>query len=110
MFQDEPAYALNDLAAHAPESDVRFYIAERDNVHLPQFSAIAAAARSGKPVDSIARQIARSWPDGSSHAPGEFREINVDAHTRLCLLGGAGRMACMVYFEEALRNLMSIDA
>ena len=110
MFQDAPAYALNDLAAHAPASDVRFYIAERDNVHLPQFSAIAAAARSGRPVDSVARQIAQAWPDASHHAAGAFREISVDAHTRLCLLGGAGRMACMVYFDEALQNLMSGEA
>ncbi len=106
MFLDEPGYALGDLASVASRVQVRLYVAERDNVHLPSNAAMLAAACTG----TVAGE---PEPVGSSARPedaGRGTEIFQRVYTRdRCSIWarGAGRMACILHLEAALDNLLS---
>jgi pimeloyl-ACP methyl ester carboxylesterase len=107
MFQDQPVYTLAQLRTGSVGADVRFYVAERDNVHLPQFSVLAAAALTGIDASLISAKLAPAWPTPPDAGSGQLQELRLQANCSLWLLGGAGRMACMVHFEQALNNLIA---
>jgi pimeloyl-ACP methyl ester carboxylesterase len=66
MFLDEPGYTLSDLAGVASRVDVRLYVGERDNVHLPAFADRIAAACCGIDADELERRVRiRAWRPAS---------------------------------------------
>lgn len=101
MFLDRPAYALADLRA-ARHADVRLYAAANDNVHLPRFAQLIAAACSGQGVDEVGRHMGQRQPAAPGYVP-VFRH----GGCTLLMLEGAGRMACMLHLRDALADLMA---
>jgi pimeloyl-ACP methyl ester carboxylesterase len=97
MLLDPPAYALADLR-RASQVDVRLYIGERDNVHLPAFAVQIAAAIVGSDVGAFERTNDRE---------DRFDEVFSRGRCGIWMSRGAGRMACMLHFEQALYHLMA---
>jgi pimeloyl-ACP methyl ester carboxylesterase len=97
MLLDPPAYALGELR-RASQVDVRLYIGERDNVHLPAFAARIAAAIVGSDVALLERTNDRE---------AVFAEVFSRNHCGIWMSRGAGRMACILHFEQALHHLMA---
>jgi pimeloyl-ACP methyl ester carboxylesterase len=107
MFLDEPSYTLNDLARGASAVDLRLYVAEHDNVHLPHFSAVIAAACSGEGIDQLERTMARAWVGQADPEVPGLERYSIHGPCSVWYLPGAGRLACVLYFREALANLLS---
>ncbi len=101
MMLDEPGYALSDLAAKASQVDMRLYVGERDNVHLPAFADMIAAAHRGIDVGALER----ASPSGE----GGFRTVFSQGRSQILMAPGAGRMACMLYLRQALDDLVSSE-
>jgi pimeloyl-ACP methyl ester carboxylesterase len=99
MFLDKPAYALAALAA---ARDVRLYVAENDNVHLPYFSARIAGACAGVPADQVMQSLARPGFGPAS----ALNLVYVQNNTSVWLQHGAGRMACVLNLKDTLVNLL----
>jgi pimeloyl-ACP methyl ester carboxylesterase len=106
MFLDEPRYALSDLSSVAASVDVRLYVAELDNVHLPHFSTLVAAACTGRDVNDVQQAISRERAGRTAPAPGVFQLDYARDNCSIMTMDGAGRMACVLYFKDALRNLL----
>ncbi len=106
MFQDTPRYALNDLAVVAAKVDLRLYVAEQDNVHLPYFSAVIAAAANGAAADAVVDAMASNAARHNAGAGTVFSQVYASARCSIWLQRGAGRIACMLNFKDALQNLM----
>ena len=106
MFLDEPSYALSDLSSIASHVEVHLYVAEQDNVHLPYFSQIIAAACSGADIDELRRGISQTHLKNMNKGINIFDQIYAHEQCSIWMLKGAGRIACMLYFKEALNNLM----
>jgi pimeloyl-ACP methyl ester carboxylesterase len=118
MFLDEPGYTLAELAGVAARVDVRFYIGEQDNVHLPavaQRLAAACAPAAGMAATAIdVAHVARTGnpqpQQGSSGAAGVFQRVAEPGPASIWMAPGAGRLACILYVKEALDHLMSEPA
>lgn len=102
MFTDEPGYALSDLASVASRTELRFYVGEHDNVHLPSNATLLATALAG---------TARCVPEQVSEVSvtGIFRKVYSHEHCSIWMAPGAGRLACILYVEEALDDLSHAD-
>jgi pimeloyl-ACP methyl ester carboxylesterase len=100
MFLDEPGYTLGDLASIASSCEIRLYVGERDNVHLPAFANLIAATINGTPI---------GLPSPSAPAAhGDiFRQVDSGTRCSIRMAPGAGRMACVLYFKQAMDDLMS---
>jgi pimeloyl-ACP methyl ester carboxylesterase len=109
MVIDEPGYGLRDLAGAASRVEVRLYVGEQDNVHLPAFSQLIAAACSGTDVDDVRRGNSRTRIDRTGNQDDVYRPMYSREKCSIWTASGAGRMACILYFKEALANLMSSD-
>lgn len=106
MFLDRPGYALADLAS-ARGVDLRLYAASIDNVHLPQFSSMVAAAISGEAVEEVNLRICHARARFGSQPEGGFLHVYGQRGCSIWMLEGAGRMACALNFRDALANLMT---
>jgi len=107
MFHDVAGYSLRDLASLARDVNVRLYIGEHDNVHLPAFAqriASSIAGLSGRP-DDIALKGSEEVHSGSS----AFEQVWKQGNCSIWQVPRAGRMACLLYFQEALENLLADD-
>lgn len=104
MFSDRPGYALGDLAA-AADVDLRLYVGEQDNVHLPDFACRIAAACAGADAAALMAQAAAGLPPTAGRAV--FQPLLARGKASVWMAPGAGRMACMLYFGQALEQLMS---
>jgi len=103
MLLDEPGYALADLARAAAGAELRFYVGERDNVHLPSFSQ--------RVVDACEASADGQAPACSATAPaGVFQPLLRRGPCSLWVVPGAGRMACMLYLGDALDHLLTQPA
>lgn len=110
MMLDEPGYALSDLAGAASRVDIRLYIGERDNVHLPVFADMIAAAHCGIRVEALDRARSSASPGaGTRGGPDVFRAVFSQGQSRILMAPGAGRMACMLHLQSALDDLASTD-
>jgi pimeloyl-ACP methyl ester carboxylesterase len=107
MFLDEPRYALGELAAAVAQVDVRFYVAEQDNVHLPYFSALEAAACMGRDVNEVQEAMSQARSKRRAGGTGIFQLDVARGNCSVWSIDGAGRMACVLYFKEALANLLA---
>lgn len=107
VLLDEPDYTLASLAGVAAQVDLRFYVGEHDNVHLPavaQLLAVAcapAAAQRGQPGGP--QNLVQDRGDGA----GVFRPLHAPGPARIWMAPGAGRLACILYLREALDHLLS---
>lgn len=106
MFLDEPGYALDDLAALPPGADLRLYVAERDNVHLPVFSRMIASACPDADVARLKLDDALTPIDGVNGPHAVFRPVYSRRGSSILVAPNAGRMACMLYLTQALDNLI----
>ncbi len=108
MMQGEPGYALSDLASAAAQVDVRLYIGEHDNVHLPVFADRIAAAHCGIDVAAVHRASPPALPSsaGAINGPDVFHRAFSQGRTHILMTPGAGRMACMLYLRQALDDLV----
>jgi pimeloyl-ACP methyl ester carboxylesterase len=106
MFLDEPGYALSDLSFLASRVEVRLYVAERDNVHLPLFAQMIATACSGTGADVLGQGNQPKHAEDGDTGLDVFHQVYSRAQCSIWRVEGAGRMACMLYFMEALDNLM----
>lgn len=106
MFLDEPSYVLSDLSAIASHIDMRLYVAEHDNVHLPYFSEMIAAACTGADIDELRQEISQTHLQNTNEAVDIYAQIYAREQCSIWMLKGAGRMACVLYFKEALNSLM----
>lgn len=106
MMQAEPGYASSDLAA-ASQVDVRLYVGEHDDVHLPIFADRIAAAHCGIDVAGLdrAKQSAADAANGAD----TFRTMFSQGRTRILVAPGAGRMACMLHLRQALDDLVCTE-
>ncbi len=102
MFHGKPGYALDDLKGVA-RVDVRLYIAERDNVHLPYFSAQIAGAITGVSIAEVSERMAKPFGNGAD----VFAKVFAEENCGIWLVPHAGRLACMVNFRDALKNLVA---
>jgi pimeloyl-ACP methyl ester carboxylesterase len=107
MFSDKPGYSLSDLAKAAARVDLRLYVGEQDNVHLPSFAYRIAAACSGRDEHPLARDVARQAAHRGDTSQDVFQNIHSQPHCSIWMAAGAGRMACMLYFKQALDQLLS---
>jgi len=103
MFLDKPAYALHDLANHV---DVRLYVAERDNVHFLYFSELIAAASTGTHIDDVCRSVAAARANEAKQTVSVFDLVYAQEQCTIWMIPDAGRIACMLYFKEALTHLL----
>ena len=103
MFLDKPTYALHDLVSHV---DVRLYVAEKDNVHLLYFSELIAAASTGTHVDDVCRAVAAARANEAKQTVSMFDLVYAQEPCSIWMIPGAGRIACMLYFKEALTHLL----
>ena len=103
MFLDKPAYALRDLASNV---DLRLYVAEKDNVHLLHFSEVIAAASTGKHVDDVSRAVAAARGNQAKQTVSVFDLVYAKEQCSIWMIPDAGRIACMLYFKEALNHLL----
>jgi pimeloyl-ACP methyl ester carboxylesterase len=110
LMLEEPGYALSDLAAAASQIDLRLYVGETDTVHLPVFADMIAAAHRGIDVGELRRAEPSTSP-GSAAPSGAnvYRDVFSQGRTRILMVPGAGRMACMLYLQQALGDLMSFQ-
>lgn len=106
MFLDQPDYALKDLAQAAPLVDVRLYVAGNDNVHLPHFSEVIAAACASTEIGELKRDVAQARSGKMQPERPCFHQVYAKGKCSIWMMEGAGRVACMLYFTEALYNLM----
>ncbi len=104
MLLDEPPYALSALAAPAMQADVRMYVGECDNVHLPTFAWKIAAARCGIDSGELERRH-RINPPGDADEAGPYQPIFRAPQCGIWMARGAGRLACILHFKEALQHL-----
>ncbi len=100
MFLDDPGYELADLARAAADADLRFYVGENDNVHLPAFSERVVAAWPADAGDPAPRH-------GGAPASAVFQLVQRRGPSSLWMTPGAGRMACMLHLGEALDHLLT---
>jgi len=135
MFLDEPGYTLADLAGVASRVDVRFYVGEQDNVHLPavagQLAAACAPASPASPTaptaptsptsptsmtsttspTAVTASDAERTGDPRAHdaheADSVFQRVPAPGPASIWMAPGAGRVACILYIKEALTHLMS---
>jgi pimeloyl-ACP methyl ester carboxylesterase len=108
MVLNEPRYALDDLALLASSRvDVRLYVGEHDNVHLRSFAETIAAACAGTTADGLKPSGSPARPREAGRTTGLFQLLCARDPCTVWMLPGAGRMACMLYLEEALDHLMS---
>jgi pimeloyl-ACP methyl ester carboxylesterase len=110
MFLDEPGYTLAGLAGVAAQVDVRFYVGEHDNVHLPAVAQLLAAACAPAAVDGAHPGEPQAPLQDEGGAAGVFQPMDAPGPARIWMAPGAGRMACILYLEEALDHLMSGSA
>ncbi len=107
MFLDKPGYALRDLAPAAAKVDVRLYVADLDNVHLPYCSAQVAAAITGANADDVSARMAPPLGPSTESANEVFARVYSEKKCSVWMMRGAGRLACVVNFKDALNNLMA---
>jgi pimeloyl-ACP methyl ester carboxylesterase len=108
LMQEEPDYALGDLAAAGSQVDLRLYAGENDSVHLPIFADMIAAAHCGVDVGELQHDEASTTPIMSALAGANvYRAVFSHGRTRILLAPGAGRMACMLYLRQAMDDLLS---
>lgn len=108
MFLDEPGYTLAGLAGVASRVDVRFYVGEHDNVHLPAVTQRLAAACA--PAAAMAAHPARTadpQTQDRGSAAGVFERVAAPGSASIWMAPGAGRMACVLYVKDALDHWMS---
>lgn len=132
MFLDEPGYTLADLAGVAARVEVHFYVGEQDNVHLPavarrlaaacaptsstQPASASSSATSTSPASTAsptafdAARTSGSRTEDAGNATRVFQRVPAAGPASLWIAPGAGRMACILYVEEALAHLMSAPA
>ena len=103
MFLDRPAYALHDLANNV---DVRLYVAEKDNVHLLYFSEFIAAAITGTQIDAVCHAVAAARAHQVKQTVSVFDLVYAQEQCSIWMIPGAGRIACMLYFKEALNHFL----
>jgi len=101
MFLDEPGYTLADLAGLAAGVDLRFYVGERDNVHLPDVAQRLAAACAPATGGTVRTQ-------SQGRASGVFQRVAAPGPASIWMAPGAGRMACVLYVREALDHLLTL--
>lgn len=109
MLHDEPPYALSALSSPTLRADVRFYVGEHDNVHLPSFARTLAAARCGIEIDDLQSGSLTTRSTHDDVGAGRYRRVFSAPRCSIWMVPGAGRMACMLYLEEALEHLISAD-
>lgn len=103
MFLDEPDYTLADLSGVAEHVDVRFYVGEHDNVHLPAVAQRLAAACAADGVWLADRAHSNNLQaQERCAAAGVFHRTVASGGVSIWMTPGAGRMACMLYLKEAL--------
>jgi pimeloyl-ACP methyl ester carboxylesterase len=107
MFLDEPGYALGDLASAASHVEVRFYVGEHDNVHLPSNATLLAAACTGAAPGELEPVGLRLQRQGAGHGIGAFVQVYSRGPCSIHMAPGAGRMACILYVEDALDDMLS---
>lgn len=107
---EEPDYALSDLAGAASQVDLRLYIGEHDNVHLPAFADRIAAAHRGIHVEALDRARPSASPNADARNGADvFRTVFSQGRSHILMTPGAGRMACMLHLRSALDDLVSTD-
>ena len=109
MFLDRPGYALRDLGSATADIDVRLYFAERDNVHLRRFAELIVAGCIGVEVDTLGSKISQVQSEVLGPRTGVFDRIYTYEQCRMLMVQGAGRLACMLYFKDALHDLLRSD-
>lgn len=109
MFLDEPGYTLGDLAAVASTVRVRFYVGERDNVHLPSNATMLAAACTGTAAGEPERVDSPARPDTAGDGTAVYQPVYSRQRCSIWMARGAGRLACILHLEAALDNLLAPD-
>lgn len=107
MFLDKPGYALKDLAIAAKRVELRLYVGQQDNVHLPSMAYRIAAACAGTDAALVEEQSMAAAAGGLPLGSGVLQQVYSHDACSIWMAPGAGRMACMVYFKQSLDNLMS---
>jgi len=107
MCLDQPTYALDALPRRAASIETHLYVAEHDNVHLPWFSALIAASLTGIDVAEVDRRLQTSVSQPASVGNDGYYQVYARGQCSIWMMDGAGRIASVLYFEEALRNMMA---
>lgn len=102
MFLDEPGYVLSDLASLGSQIELRLYVGEHDNVHPPSNATLLAAAFAGTTRGELT-------PAAEGRGTGVFREVYAHGQCSVRMAPGAGRLACVLYLQEALDDLLPSD-
>lgn len=106
MFLDQPQYPLSAFAAPALQADVRLYVGEFDNVHLPSFAWKIASARCGIDSSDLERRHPLN-PSRDVDEVGPYRLLFRAPQCGIWMARGAGRLACILHLKEVLQHLIA---